>query len=223
MNPRESLIRWRLVLGRDAEQGLGCGLDGDDARRDGALGYLYNREYGSGRNVRTGRGSGRRYARSVGADRARMDQRRPRAVSQTHHRTHREGRPGALPAAGDGDEPRSARPRPAEPDAAQGGAAHQAPDESRSAGPGPRSGAQGRRATHGEAGPAGAVAVPRCRRSPAPLDDAASPRTSTPAPPSAAIWPITIRRRKRLFIQTRLLLFARPAAGRSLADHHRRG
>ena len=52
MTPRESLIRWRLVLGQDAEQGLGCGLDGEDARRDGALGYLYNREYRSGRNVR---------------------------------------------------------------------------------------------------------------------------------------------------------------------------
>jgi Mg-chelatase subunit ChlD len=58
MNPRESLIRWRLVLGHDAEQGLGCGLDGDDARRDGALGYLYNREYGRGRNVRTGQRGG---------------------------------------------------------------------------------------------------------------------------------------------------------------------
>ncbi|HEX5271667.1 MAG TPA: VWA domain-containing protein [Gemmataceae bacterium] len=52
MTPRESLVRWRLVLGQDAEQGLGCGLDGEDARRDGALGYLYNREYGAGRNVR---------------------------------------------------------------------------------------------------------------------------------------------------------------------------
>ena len=54
MNPREGLTRWRLVLGADAEQGLGCGLDGADARRDAALGYLYNREYGAGRNVRQG-------------------------------------------------------------------------------------------------------------------------------------------------------------------------
>jgi Mg-chelatase subunit ChlD len=54
VNPRESLIRWRLVLGSDAEQGLGCGLDGQDARRDQTLGYLYNREYGAGRNVRPG-------------------------------------------------------------------------------------------------------------------------------------------------------------------------
>jgi Mg-chelatase subunit ChlD len=52
MNDRESLVRWRLVLGSDAEQGLGCGLNGDDAARDRALGYLYNREYRPGRNVR---------------------------------------------------------------------------------------------------------------------------------------------------------------------------
>jgi hypothetical protein len=52
MNPRESLVRWRLVLGSDAEQGLGCGLEGVEARRDGALSYLYNREYKAGRNVR---------------------------------------------------------------------------------------------------------------------------------------------------------------------------
>jgi hypothetical protein len=52
MNPRESLIRWRLVLGSDAEQGLGCGLEGIEAQRDQALGFLYNREYGSRRNVR---------------------------------------------------------------------------------------------------------------------------------------------------------------------------
>jgi uncharacterized protein with von Willebrand factor type A (vWA) domain len=47
-------MRWRLVLGSDAEQGLGCGLDGVEAQRDRALGYLYNREYGPGRNVRAG-------------------------------------------------------------------------------------------------------------------------------------------------------------------------
>ena len=38
MDPRESLVRWRLVLGSDAEQGLGCGLDGVEAERDQALG-----------------------------------------------------------------------------------------------------------------------------------------------------------------------------------------
>src|SRR4051794_23907042 len=52
MTDRESLMRWRLVLGSDAEQGLGCGLDGVDAQRDRVLGYLYNREYKPGRNVR---------------------------------------------------------------------------------------------------------------------------------------------------------------------------
>jgi hypothetical protein len=49
---RDDLVRWRLVLGHDAEQGLGCGLEGQEAQRDRALGYLYNREYGPGRNVR---------------------------------------------------------------------------------------------------------------------------------------------------------------------------
>ena len=52
MTEREWLTRWRLVLGAEAEQGLGCGLDGGDAGRDRALGFLYDREYGAGRNVR---------------------------------------------------------------------------------------------------------------------------------------------------------------------------
>jgi Mg-chelatase subunit ChlD len=52
MNARQSLVRWRLVLGGDAEQGLGCSLGGADARRDAALSFLYGREYGAGRNVR---------------------------------------------------------------------------------------------------------------------------------------------------------------------------
>jgi hypothetical protein len=52
MNDRDALIRWRLVLGEDAEQGLGCSLGGADAARDAALAYLYNREYGPNRNVR---------------------------------------------------------------------------------------------------------------------------------------------------------------------------
>lgn len=57
MTPRESLVRWRLVLGADAEQALGCGLGGAEARQDAALDFLYGREYGPGRNVR-GRGKG---------------------------------------------------------------------------------------------------------------------------------------------------------------------
>ncbi len=52
MNPQDALIRWRLVLGQEAEQGLGCSLGGTDAARDAALGFLYNREYGAKRNVR---------------------------------------------------------------------------------------------------------------------------------------------------------------------------
>jgi uncharacterized protein with von Willebrand factor type A (vWA) domain len=50
----QPLVRWRLVLGADAEQALGCSLEGDGARQDRALGYLYNREYKSQRNVRPG-------------------------------------------------------------------------------------------------------------------------------------------------------------------------
>jgi Mg-chelatase subunit ChlD len=51
---RSRLIRWRLVLGAGAESALGCQLDGDGAARDLALAYLYDREYGAGRNVRRG-------------------------------------------------------------------------------------------------------------------------------------------------------------------------
>jgi Mg-chelatase subunit ChlD len=56
MTPGENLTRWRLVLGRDAEQGLGQTLDSTAARQDAALEFLYGREYGQGRNVR-GRGT----------------------------------------------------------------------------------------------------------------------------------------------------------------------
>lgn len=54
MTDREKLVRWRLLLGAEGEQGLGCSLDGQEARQDQALGYLYNREYGARRNVRSG-------------------------------------------------------------------------------------------------------------------------------------------------------------------------
>lgn len=43
--------RWRLVMGSGAEQWCG-GLSGEDQARDACLGFLYDREYGSGRNVR---------------------------------------------------------------------------------------------------------------------------------------------------------------------------
>jgi hypothetical protein len=49
-------LRWRLVLGESAEGALG-GLSGEWQERDAALAYLYDREYGSGRNVRSGPGS----------------------------------------------------------------------------------------------------------------------------------------------------------------------
>jgi Mg-chelatase subunit ChlD len=52
MNPRDHLVRWRLVLGPEAEEGLGCGLEGIEAERDQALDFLYHREYGPDRNVR---------------------------------------------------------------------------------------------------------------------------------------------------------------------------
>jgi hypothetical protein len=52
MTVREQKIRWRLILGDEAEGACG-GLDGADADRDAALEYLYGRE-GQGRNRRAG-------------------------------------------------------------------------------------------------------------------------------------------------------------------------
>lgn len=52
MNDRGKLVRWRLVLGESAEDALGCQLDAAEQARDRALGFLYDREYGPGRNVR---------------------------------------------------------------------------------------------------------------------------------------------------------------------------
>jgi Mg-chelatase subunit ChlD len=57
MTVRQHKIRWRLILGNEAE-GVCGGLGGEDADRDAALEYLYGRE-GAGRNRRTaGRGQG---------------------------------------------------------------------------------------------------------------------------------------------------------------------
>src|SRR5206468_3436461 len=53
MSDNDALRRWRLVLGGDAESGLGFAPTGDDARRDRSLSYLYNREYDPARNTRT--------------------------------------------------------------------------------------------------------------------------------------------------------------------------
>src|SRR5262245_10194617 len=52
MSERGRLVRWRLVLGESAEEALGCGLEGEEKEFDRALGFLYDREYGPGRNVR---------------------------------------------------------------------------------------------------------------------------------------------------------------------------
>lgn len=52
--------RWRLILGAGSDGSLG-GLSKDAGKRDKLLAYLYDREYGPGRNVRGGSGeSGRR-------------------------------------------------------------------------------------------------------------------------------------------------------------------
>jgi len=50
-------LRWRLVLDGSTESELG-GLEGEWQARDAALAYLYNREYGPGRNVRGQSGRG---------------------------------------------------------------------------------------------------------------------------------------------------------------------
>ena len=42
---RDARARWRLILGRYSERQLGGSLSRDDAERDGALDYLYGREY----------------------------------------------------------------------------------------------------------------------------------------------------------------------------------
>lgn len=55
----QRLVRWRLVLGQECESALGCCLSGAGAQQDEALGFLYDREYGRGRNVR-GKASGDR-------------------------------------------------------------------------------------------------------------------------------------------------------------------
>lgn len=48
----ELRLRWRLILGAEADQACGASLSGEMAACDQALGFLYGREYGKGRNVR---------------------------------------------------------------------------------------------------------------------------------------------------------------------------
>ncbi|MBS0659093.1 MAG: VWA domain-containing protein [Verrucomicrobia bacterium] len=56
LTPREQKLRWRLILGSEAEGACG-GVGGADQRRDAALEYLYGRE-GAGRNRRSTSSSG---------------------------------------------------------------------------------------------------------------------------------------------------------------------
>jgi Mg-chelatase subunit ChlD len=51
LSEKERKTRWRLVLGSGSEETMG-GLGGEDARREQLLAFLYDREYGAGRNVR---------------------------------------------------------------------------------------------------------------------------------------------------------------------------
>ena len=53
MSHEQRRARWRLVMGSGSEQTCGC-LGADELARDCALGFLYDREYGEGRNVRGG-------------------------------------------------------------------------------------------------------------------------------------------------------------------------
>lgn len=52
MSDRDRQQRWRLVMGSGSEQCCGACLTPEDNDRDRALSYLYDREYGDGRNVR---------------------------------------------------------------------------------------------------------------------------------------------------------------------------
>jgi len=53
MDDKTRMARWRLVLGKGAEDVCG-GLSGDMADMETALGFLYDREYDGGRNIRSG-------------------------------------------------------------------------------------------------------------------------------------------------------------------------
>ena len=65
--PLRRRIRWRLVLGNETEDLLG-GLPGEWQERDAAMGFLYDREYGSSRNVRGGGGDGEQGDRTGSLD-----------------------------------------------------------------------------------------------------------------------------------------------------------
>lgn len=58
MEPTQRQARWRLVMGRGSEDLCG-GLSREDEAREACLDYLYDREYGPGRNVRGDEGRGK--------------------------------------------------------------------------------------------------------------------------------------------------------------------
>ena len=62
------LLRWRMVLGKGAENVLGDTLDEEWQRREQTLGFLYDREYGEGRNVRGAPGDGSGEGAGKGVD-----------------------------------------------------------------------------------------------------------------------------------------------------------
>lgn len=80
MSDRERKQRWRLVMGPGSEQACGDCLSGEDEARDRALGFLYDREYGRGRNVR-GR-AGQSEQRSGGLGDSQLDV--PQWINEVH-------------------------------------------------------------------------------------------------------------------------------------------
>ena len=58
--------RWRLVMGEGSQDTCGDCLSDEDKRREECMGFLYDREYGGGRNVRRKGGAGSSKERSAG-------------------------------------------------------------------------------------------------------------------------------------------------------------
>ncbi|MCA9069395.1 MAG: hypothetical protein KDA84_10750, partial [Planctomycetaceae bacterium] len=59
MNDQERMARWRLVMGAGSEDACGACLNGDNVQREECVGFLYDREYGGRRNVRSGKKQGK--------------------------------------------------------------------------------------------------------------------------------------------------------------------
>ena len=221
MSDRDALTRWRLVLGDDAQDGLGCGLSGGTPAATAPWATSTTASTAPRATAATSSKRALRRAGRLATERARVDQRGPRTVPQAHHRAHRARRAGALPPRGAGHEPRPARPRRAEPDAAQGDPAHEAPDEPAGAGPGARPGAQGHRGTAPEADAARPAGVPR-RAQPAAADldeGGAQLRRPHHDPPQ----PRDVRPRGEAPLHPHAaLLLAHPPQPREVADHRPR-